>query len=576
MNESKDVKVKIAAFDIGIHNLPVVVEEFNLTQLQHLSSQIPKQKYQKSGLPTLEFSKLLNKVYQNGKVLFQCKGNFLKEKLDSQTSHPLTLNKISTWIRELSILYDCDIILIELQLKINNVAKQIEQHIRTVMSEMLKDQIQSGKTQILLYPANLKTKILGAHKLEIKKPKCRKEWACKMLKNILLSRNEFHTYESVIRGNPKYDDESDSLLMIQSAKYKLFLDTSVPVPKKGKNGKIKKPQTLNIAPIQPGETLKNVESLYVCEFGHQQVNRSYTRRECDVCNYQRGTLFMNVQVNPLIQGKGKCLTQEYMNMTDSRKLEFKCRYNHIFWLSYDQLQTGLWCPVCMCRSNMERVCKYIFDQLLSVKFLPSKLNPHKYMNKQLKLNFELSGYQDYINYYQENTFDPILLHSENKESKNTIHIPYTLPFSCVQKFIEHKCEEMKIPIPDTNKSINIVYVCDKFDIDTKLNEMKELVYPLGGTCLSLTSHADRLLFKCQHHRVFEKSCIQIKRNIQQNKEWCENHEVDCLICNFVMKSGKNKGNECGKPVCKNTRHGMCSVHEKKIVSDTHKNILLLY
>ena len=314
--------MKIASFDIGIHNLPVVIEEFDHKKLLQIKNIPDKRRYTQNGEPTEEFKAVLKQVYENGNVIFYDKRNFQKEALKSNKVNHIVLLNIGDWIRSLTVLLDCDIILIEAQMKTNPVAQRIEAHVNSVLLEMFRDRIVSGTVEILAYQSKNKTRVLGAPKKidGVKmKPKQRKDWAGYGMTEIFTLRNDIQNYLEFTSGNRKYDDESDCLLMIQSAKYLIFVDKAL------------KDSTR----IYTNETVETK----VCEKKHEstesmrlQYDKKIKEKYGDKCQC---ITVLKDDGGVLQKGKNKC--------------QLRCQNNHVFWKSVEQLETqgkNSWCFIC--------------------------------------------------------------------------------------------------------------------------------------------------------------------------------------------------------------------------------------
>lgn len=99
---------------------------------------------------------------------------------------------------------------------------------------------------------------------------------------------------------------------------------------------------------------------------------------------------------------GKCLSEKYTNANE--KLEWKCKYGHIWESPTKVIRRGAWCPICSERFG-ERYCRVIFEKLFKKRF--TKVRPSWLINnngfsmeldgynEELKLAFEHQGVQHY-------------------------------------------------------------------------------------------------------------------------------------------------------------------------------------
>lgn len=212
------------AFDIGLYNTAFYVEEFDESLLSKIKN-IPKTKrYDSNKECTEPFKNLLQQIYNNGKCmdLFKVSFNDTKKKFVGLN----TLNNINTFIKQNENYFkQCKVIIIEKQLKQNNIACRIEHHLESILNYCYPD------IKILLFPSKNKTIINGApYKLLNKKGILtkmskyqRKKWSYNLAKNILETRNDKKGLE-LIMSEDKKDDLADTITELQAAKYLFFVD----------------------------------------------------------------------------------------------------------------------------------------------------------------------------------------------------------------------------------------------------------------------------------------------------------------------------------------------------------------
>lgn len=585
--------LRVASIDIGIHNFALLIEDFNSDELSKIKNIPQPQKYDKNSEPTQKFHEILNNVYKIGKVYFMDKVNLTEKKkkfVDDEVLISLTnyLDSIE------NVISTCDIIVIEKQLqgKIirNNIAKRIESHLESYLIGKYKD-----SKNIVIYPSSNKTKILGAPKFiekdNIKKKMTkhqRKRWAEKIASDILLLRCDYNNYNLVFKSGEKEDDFSDTLVQLQSYKYKMFVNQTFK-PKwtyesvykfvKSKGGVLLDDSYINVR-----------QTLHVkCKNNHSFENKlsNILNDWCLEC--QNNKLSIR-DISKIVYDKygGECLSEEYKDRDTScgssfenTKLQFKCKFDHEFLRTLSEID-HLWCIECSQKNIGKEICMFHFETLFGKKFnlespkwLKNKQGNQMSLdgyNSELKIGFMYSGkqYYEFIDYYHN-------LEGENKdlddynrkrelciENKiNLIEVPYTIPYEDLKSFLtELLKEKYKLSVVDISfKKLD----CYKL-IDLCIQEIREIVSHIGYECLSHNYYASKtnLIFKCQHNIVFESKFDITQKNI---KSLCKCKiskisKVEKISCNYVFSSGKNKGGNCSVG-CKNGNE-YCTSHMKII------------
>jgi len=237
-HENTDL-IYCASFDIGKKNFAFTIECFSKKELEDVREyNIEKSKrYNPNGTSTPEMEEILNKVYENGKVILQknlnlTKGCDSKKRLDVLSLHNM--------IEELDIFDSyfkkCTYIIIEKQMNFGKA--------RNPMAMKLADHCFSyfifryGKVPVITeFDSFHKTQVLGAEKklTYTKKgkakygsvdPKKRKNWAVEKALEIFESREEDNIIESINKMKKK-DDVCDTFLQLQAFKYLYFVDGAI-------------------------------------------------------------------------------------------------------------------------------------------------------------------------------------------------------------------------------------------------------------------------------------------------------------------------------------------------------------
>lgn len=309
--------MRIASIDIGLHNLAFLVEDFEPEKLNKIKNISQKERYDSNGEPTKSFQKILNLIYDEGTIFFIDKVNLTKEK--KKYVDDSVLISLSEYLDTLSVLDSCDVIVIEKQLqgKIirNNIASRIQHHIHSYIITKYRN-----TKETIIYPASNKTQILGAPKFindknnkRIKMTKYqRKRWSEVIAAEILLQRKDYITYNKVFKSGEKQDDFSDTMVQLQSYKYKYFVDKKY----KHREDEI---------------TIQNEIKLSKDEI--KNINEISSRKG----------------------GKCSCYT-------NNNYLEFQCEFNHKFLRTYDDIITkDVWCTECNQQNIGKEICKYLMN-----------------------------------------------------------------------------------------------------------------------------------------------------------------------------------------------------------------------
>jgi hypothetical protein len=204
--------MKIGSFDIGLKTCSVAIETYTDTSIKP-----PKTKYVKGGEATPEMKAFIEEIRKLG-----CIEHLEKKDLGDKKTYfsGQAFRNLYAWCEELDThLSGCDIILIEQQMRVNNIAQALMYHLQACLM------IKYADKTIKLYPSKNKTRILGAPlKVENEDGKMkkvtkyqRKKWSCVCADEMLKARGDdkWHTY--IFKTNKsKKDDLSDVLMQTLS------------------------------------------------------------------------------------------------------------------------------------------------------------------------------------------------------------------------------------------------------------------------------------------------------------------------------------------------------------------------
>jgi hypothetical protein len=218
----------IASFDIGKKNFAFCIEYINTEKLKTIKNNV---EYLDNGEPTENFSKTLDEIYKNGEIVVYENTNLLencknKNKLEQNIFHNMTDvldNFKKYWIQ-------CEIVIIEKQMRKNHVASKLGQHCYSYFL------INYGRFKTILeFPSYYKTQKLGCGKIHSGfykngniKWKCvnkntRKKWAVEKTKYILNLRDDKKNLQTLYERKKK-DDLADVICQLQSFKVMYFIE----------------------------------------------------------------------------------------------------------------------------------------------------------------------------------------------------------------------------------------------------------------------------------------------------------------------------------------------------------------
>lgn len=204
--------LRLVSFDIGLRTCSVAVEEYNFASFNKTIGSFAR--YVKHGEATADMKAFVQEVGLLGRII-------LLEKRDLGDKKAFFANhaffNLYQWCKELNEqLQAADLILIEQQMKMNNIALSLMHHLQAYLL------ITYGSTKrVILYPSKNKTRVLGAPlKIVNKDQKLvkvtkyqRKKWSTECASDLLKRRNDT-TWHSYIfeRNKSKKDDLSDVLM----------------------------------------------------------------------------------------------------------------------------------------------------------------------------------------------------------------------------------------------------------------------------------------------------------------------------------------------------------------------------
>ncbi|AYV75560.1 MAG: hypothetical protein Terrestrivirus2_68 [Terrestrivirus sp.] len=216
-----------------------------------------------------------------------------------------------------------------------------------------------------------------------------------------------------------------------------------------------------------------------CKFSHvwtSKFNSIKSGHWCPTCAKKCITLEDCINVAKL--QNGICLSTKCLNAKD--KIEWKCNNGHTWLASYDNISRGRWCPFCKDYRYIENICRDIFESIFNKKFISIRPN---WLKNETNYNLEIDVYNEELNiaceYNGRQHYKYIQFFHKTKEEFTNQQARDKLKY----KLINEKGIKLII-IPYTVKKNDIfdyiVGECNKLNIilpnSNNLNEIKEIIH----------------------------------------------------------------------------------------------------
>jgi len=241
------------------------------------------------------------------------------------------------------------------------------------------------------------------------------------------------------------------------------------------------------------EDYKNdkIKILWECGKGHQwksiYSNVKHKNRWCPKCAGNK-KLNLDIIKNIAMRRGGECLSEEYINA--ATPLIWKCELDHIWKSNVNNIVSkNSWCPNCNNVGFKELICKIIFDEIFSNKFVKIK---HKLIlgvkNKPLELDgyceelmiaFEHQGSQHYSFKFKNHDVKNLKENDEIKVRRckdlgiNLFIIP--------ELFLMTKIKDLFNLIKDQANNFGITLINQSIEIDDVITKaMKEKYFKIKG------------------------------------------------------------------------------------------------
>jgi hypothetical protein len=229
----------IASFDIGHVNFAFYIKEINQNKLSKIKNIKKEERYNEDATPTIDMTKILNNIFQNGKTIIYKNSNISNncvngKQLDTETFHNMfdLLDKYSEYWDK------CCSFIVEKQMdfgkmKRNPKALKLGHYCQSYFV------FRYGRfKQVIEFPAYHKTQVLGCQKIKGKKYKNgkhkwiainkpdRKKWSIIKATEILDIRGEKNIIDS-IKIKAKKDDISDCICQLEAFLYLCYISKEI-------------------------------------------------------------------------------------------------------------------------------------------------------------------------------------------------------------------------------------------------------------------------------------------------------------------------------------------------------------
>jgi hypothetical protein len=207
--------LNIISIDIGLRNLAICKESYNIKSILNIKS--PCEFYDNKGCALPDMIRFVKDIGKHGKLMYWERKDLGDKKCFHAGYSYITLIEWLDKLYNSGIFNDVHTILIEQQMKTNNIALSIMHHIHCYFK--IKYKLYKN---IILYPSKNKTRILGAALMEEKCGKMvkiskyqRKTWSVKYITNLLQERKDDKSL-TILTSEKKKDDLSDVIAQLLS------------------------------------------------------------------------------------------------------------------------------------------------------------------------------------------------------------------------------------------------------------------------------------------------------------------------------------------------------------------------
>ncbi len=203
-------KITVVSIDIGLRNLGLSKESFPISTLKNIQS--PTEFYDKYGESLPDMKRYISDIGCCGSLTYWERTDLGDKKTFHSGQSYLNLIEWLDTLRITGIFDDVHVILIEQQMKTNNIAISIMHHIHSYFLIYF-----STFKKVILYQSKNKTRVLGAAlttevdgKLKAVTKYNRKKWSVTTITELLTSRKDKSSL-TILKKEKKKDDLCDTV-----------------------------------------------------------------------------------------------------------------------------------------------------------------------------------------------------------------------------------------------------------------------------------------------------------------------------------------------------------------------------
>ena len=215
------IEMRIVSFDIGLKTCSVAVEDYGVFDGTRIPCE-PLQTHLATGEATDEYKAYVMALAGLGAVQHIEKRDLAAGSTSAAENKRMffggqAFGNLYAWCTEMKeVLQTADLILIERQLRVNNIAVALMHHLHAWLLITF-----GGRVKVLLYASKNKTRVLGAPlKVPNKEGKLvaftkyqRKKWSTEQAKLVLQQRQDAHHLKYIFEENKKKKDDLSDVLM---------------------------------------------------------------------------------------------------------------------------------------------------------------------------------------------------------------------------------------------------------------------------------------------------------------------------------------------------------------------------
>lgn len=299
--------------------------------------------------------------------------------------------------------------------------------------------------------------------------------------------------------------------------------------------------------------------------------KTYKNKGCPHCKKVRIT--EEDLLNMAHNWGGEYLNKKYKNSLEP--LRWKCRDGHIFYLPWETVKSGRWCPICNSFVG-EEISRGILNRIFGTNFVKKRIIKTDKTKVPLELDgycsanriaFEYQGLQHYkyVEHFHKTTedYEKRLEYDEIKEKwckQNNIKLIVILDFikydnlNRMIEIIEDAIKKAELDIPTYTKPNKISEI-----YKSNVNELKKICEGNGGKLITDTflGWSQKHEFECNNGHRWQTSAYSVKHGSWCKK--CKSIENGLKLRKYTYKDAKKIAEK---------RDGICLSKYKTFCNDT--------